>query len=307
METPAIPFYSVVQFYSYMWLREKDTTFPAGTPYYVGKGNGNRAFDKRGHRCRLPKNLSNIVVFPMRSEKDAFKSEVALIQLFGRANNGTGCLRNLTDGGEGATGYRHTCEMKRRMRENALEQNRVHGAWSPEARARNRARRGASAAARFVFHAIVAALNSEARRTEHLRETCSDEMPITTVKGKRIRHQDVADRIFGRLTAKKYVGRFNCVSWWKCLCTCGETKVVSVRNLVNGTAKSCGCISREQALTNPPIFDKENKKVISVLFELDKLKSLERIASQEKTSKADLIRSAVDQLIRERTQANGED
>jgi len=32
-----------MDFYTYLWLREKDGTYPAGTPYYAGKGCGNRA------------------------------------------------------------------------------------------------------------------------------------------------------------------------------------------------------------------------------------------------------------------------
>jgi hypothetical protein len=36
----------------------------------------------------------------MVSEFEAFESEIALIELFGRKDFGTGCLRNLTDGGD---------------------------------------------------------------------------------------------------------------------------------------------------------------------------------------------------------------
>jgi hypothetical protein len=40
----------------------------------------------------------------MESEVLAFESEKALIELFGRKDNNTGILRNLTDGGEGQSG-----------------------------------------------------------------------------------------------------------------------------------------------------------------------------------------------------------
>ena len=87
------------KFYSYLWLRLD------GTPYYAGKGCGNRAFRTRAHNVHCPKDASRILVFPMVSEVEAFESEIALIELFGRKDLGTGCLRNLTDGGDGTSGH----------------------------------------------------------------------------------------------------------------------------------------------------------------------------------------------------------
>lgn len=82
-------------FYTYLWLRED------GTPYYVGKGKGNRAY--KNHRIgKAP--LGRIVIYPAVSEADAFETEVALIWYYGRKDHGVGCLRNLTDGGEGVSG-----------------------------------------------------------------------------------------------------------------------------------------------------------------------------------------------------------
>lgn len=100
------------QFYSYLWLRED------GTPYYAGKGYGRRAFRshwRSNHVFYPPKDKSRILIFPMLNEAEAFESEVALIDLFGRKDLGTGCLRNFTDGGDGASGYRHTPEALQKM------------------------------------------------------------------------------------------------------------------------------------------------------------------------------------------------
>lgn len=83
-----------MDFYSYLWLRAD------GTPYYAGKGKGNRAFVRASHRLRPPDDHSRILVFPMASEAEAFESEIALIELFGREDLGKGRLLNLTDGGE---------------------------------------------------------------------------------------------------------------------------------------------------------------------------------------------------------------
>jgi len=91
-------------YYTYLWLREQDGTFPAGNPYYVGKGSGNRATTKSAHSYRPPKDKSYILVQEFPDEAAAFAAEEFLIAFYGRIDLGTGCLRNLTNGGEGASG-----------------------------------------------------------------------------------------------------------------------------------------------------------------------------------------------------------
>ena len=83
----------MTQFYSYLWLRVD------GSPYYAGKGSGRRAFINHRRIC-VPKNKARILVFPMLNEAEALESEISLIDLFGRKDLGTGCLHNLTSGGE---------------------------------------------------------------------------------------------------------------------------------------------------------------------------------------------------------------
>lgn len=90
-------------FYTYLWLRED------GTPYYVGKGKGRRALEK--HRIgNAPK--GRIVLYIHLSEAESLETETALIWYYGRKDLSTGCLRNLTDGGEGATGVQRTEEQR---------------------------------------------------------------------------------------------------------------------------------------------------------------------------------------------------
>jgi hypothetical protein len=74
--------------YTYLWLRED------GTPYYVGKGKG-----KRAYRKGCPPH-DRILVQLHPSERDAFAAESFLIAYYGRIDQGTGCLRNRTDGGD---------------------------------------------------------------------------------------------------------------------------------------------------------------------------------------------------------------
>ena len=81
-------------FYTYLWLRED------GTPYYVGKGSGNRAFISSAHGVHKPVTRERIIVQNFESEEDAFEAEKFLIACYGRLDLSTGCLRNLTDGGE---------------------------------------------------------------------------------------------------------------------------------------------------------------------------------------------------------------
>ena len=83
-----------------MWLRED------GTPYYIGKGFGRRAFRTHwsGTKRRSAPAEDRVVICPAESEAAAFEAEMAFIWLYGRKDLGTGILRNLTDGGDGPVG-----------------------------------------------------------------------------------------------------------------------------------------------------------------------------------------------------------
>ena len=98
-------------YYTYAFLREDKT------PYYIGKGRGNRAYDKR-KTIKPPKDKSRILFLKKNlTEAEAFKHEVYMIFVFGRKDLGTGILRNRTDGGEGSSGVVRSEETKKRMSE----------------------------------------------------------------------------------------------------------------------------------------------------------------------------------------------
>ena len=102
------------KFYVYGYFRED------GTPYYIGKGTGYRATTQYCHAVKVPVDRSRIrILSDGLSDEEAREWEKDLIALLGRKDNGTGCLRNLTDGGEGMAGWRPSLSVRRRMSEAA--------------------------------------------------------------------------------------------------------------------------------------------------------------------------------------------
>jgi hypothetical protein len=93
-------------FYVYAYLRSNKTHHgDVNTPYYIGKGKGNRAYDGRGRKIPKPKDKSKIIILSENmSEVNAFQAEIFLIYQYGRIDKGTGILQNRTDGGEGVSG-----------------------------------------------------------------------------------------------------------------------------------------------------------------------------------------------------------
>lgn len=100
-------------FYVYKYLRAfADEYGPAGSPYYVGKGRQRRSTTAQTHACFVPKNRKNIVhVAEGLSESAAFSEERRFIKLYGRIDKmqygliASGCLENLSDGGDGVWGH----------------------------------------------------------------------------------------------------------------------------------------------------------------------------------------------------------
>jgi hypothetical protein len=96
-------------YYTYAYLRED------GTPYYVGKGKGDRAYRKVGKPCATPKDKSKIIYLKINlTEEQSFNHERYMIFILGRKDLGTGILLNKSDGGEGASGCIPSEETRRK-------------------------------------------------------------------------------------------------------------------------------------------------------------------------------------------------
>jgi hypothetical protein len=93
-------------FYVYAYVRSRSSkNGETGTPYYIGKGTGTRAFSPN-HKVKSPTDRNNVVFLGVNlTEDQAFAAEKHFIQYYGRMDLGQGCLRNRTDGGEGMAGH----------------------------------------------------------------------------------------------------------------------------------------------------------------------------------------------------------
>lgn len=105
------------KFYVYAYLRCKDSrTGSRLSPYYIGKGFGRRAFVGRKRIAPMPADKAYICFIQENlTEEEAFALEQYCIALYGRVDIGTGILRNLTNGGEGMSGFDVPVETRRRI------------------------------------------------------------------------------------------------------------------------------------------------------------------------------------------------
>ena len=121
-----------MEYYTYAYLRED------GTPYYIGKGKGNRLYDHRGKNCNPPKDRSKIIKLKQNlTEEEAFKHEIYMIAVYGKKCDGTGILMNIADGGNAPpviSGDKHhmkTEECKKKVSEKLKGENNPMWGVSP--------------------------------------------------------------------------------------------------------------------------------------------------------------------------------
>jgi len=95
-------------------------------PFYVGKGKGNRDRKINGRNNffskiinKIKKQKLNPIIIKLHknlNESDSFILETKLIKLIGRRNINDGSLTNLTNGGDGISGYKFSNEIIRKKR-----------------------------------------------------------------------------------------------------------------------------------------------------------------------------------------------
>lgn len=97
-------------------------------PFYIGIGsdsnsNHKRAYQNGNRRNKIWNDIVNKtdyiveILFDDITIKEAMKKEIEFIKLYERISSGNGILANLTDGGDGVSGYIHTSECKKKMSE----------------------------------------------------------------------------------------------------------------------------------------------------------------------------------------------
>jgi len=82
------------KYYCYFYIRED------GTPYYVGKGCGDRVHSKNHPGIFLPPIERRVKILENLTEEESIEMEKIYIKKYGRKDLGTGILYNRTDGGD---------------------------------------------------------------------------------------------------------------------------------------------------------------------------------------------------------------
>lgn len=109
----------------YVYIHKK----PDGTPFYVGKGHGRRAYKFNGrnpyHQSILDKYKNQIIVEIVNCENESQAFDLEKIYVKQLREQGYR-LANMTDGGEGVCGFKMNPETKERI--NAINRTKIRSA-----------------------------------------------------------------------------------------------------------------------------------------------------------------------------------
>jgi hypothetical protein len=186
-------------FYIYAYIRKSDLT-----PYYIGKGKGDRAWNSKSHtksnNARTPKDKRYIVIMEDNlSEVGALALERFYIKWYGRLDKGTGILRNLTDGGDGASGYVFSKEQLHK-RGKAISLSKI---------GKPKSKKALDSVRKYVYEIICP--NGKTTFSDSLVQFCKDnKLDLSalsrTVSGKRKHHKGYYVK---KRLDKKFIGGYN--------------------------------------------------------------------------------------------------
>jgi hypothetical protein len=114
-------------YYTYAYLRED------GSPYYIGKGKNNRAYNYHGKFVKVPSKEKILILKNNLTEEAAFKHEIYMIAVFGRKDLGTGILINRTSGGDqppSSKGLKRSEETRKKLSKASLGKPKKYNVWN---------------------------------------------------------------------------------------------------------------------------------------------------------------------------------
>jgi hypothetical protein len=97
-----------------------------------------------------------------------------------------------------------------------------------------------------VVKCLTKVKNGHTKSCGCLRESPNKPTPLKEMIGRRFGRLEVIGQ-GPTFVGKSVSGSPTNSTRWVCLCDCGAKKTILRGNLVNGTTRSCGCLSRERA------------------------------------------------------------